>query len=56
MIANKYKITLHIDNDSMLRISGEDGRFEEYRFDSNSSDWSHDVMRKIRELEDQEKQ
>ena len=56
MIANKYKVTLHIDNDSMLRISGEDGRFEEYRFDPNSSDWSHDVMRKIREIENQEKQ
>lgn len=49
-IARKYKETLHIDRDAIVRILREEGKFEEYEIDAVPSEWSRKVISIIRHV------
>lgn len=44
LIARKYKYTLHVDKDMVLRINNETKDFEEYKIDLEKSNWSQGIM------------
>ena len=44
LMARKYKYTLHIDNDTVLKIEGSTGDFKEYEIDKEKGNWSQAVM------------
>ncbi len=46
-IADKYKCTLHIDNDSILKTFSDSKEFEEYSLDCSEADWSKKIMETI---------
>lgn len=49
-IADKYKETLHIDRDSVIRSFRDEGRFEEYEVNADGSEWSRKVISIIHKL------
>ena len=51
MITKKYKETLHIDRDVLVRIFPEESRFEDYEIKAEPSDWSREVMSIIRKFQ-----
>jgi len=44
LIANKYSVTVHIDNGTVLRIAGDTKTFEEYRLSGSAAGWSGEIM------------
>ena len=55
LIANKYKETLHIDNNMILLTHKETGEFNEYELNANSEDWSRNAITIIGEIENARK-
>lgn len=51
LIANKYKLTLHIDNNSVLETNRDTESFEEHAIDSSGEDWSKNTIAIIEEIE-----
>lgn len=54
LIANKYKKTLHIDNDLILVTRGRTGDFEELEIGSPEEDWAKKAISVIEEIEKNE--
>ena len=54
LIANKYKKTLHIDNDLILVTRGEAGDFDEMEINSSEEDWAKKTISIIEEMEKNE--
>ncbi len=52
MIANKYAYTIHVDNNSLIRINSKTKEFED--FEINPDSWSREVIEKIEEIEKNE--
>jgi hypothetical protein len=50
LIANKYSVTLHLDNDMILRTEKSTGEFQEFPLDSGEP-WSKEAVAVIGELE-----
>ncbi len=44
LIKKKYKYTLHIDNETVLKILSSTGEFEECKIDKEKGSWSRGVM------------
>ncbi len=53
MISEKYRITLHIDSNTVVRTfsSPEDGRFEDHTLSGDPSSWSREVIDTIERME-----
>lgn len=51
LIANKYRLTLHIDNNSVLETNRDTDSFEEHAIDSSGEDWSKNTIAIIEEIE-----
>ena len=51
LIANKYKLTLHIDNNSVLETNRDTESFEEHAIYSSEEDWSKNTIAIIEEIE-----
>ena len=45
MIAEKYKYTMHIDNDSVVRINTVTKEFEDFEIDKEKGNWADQVMK-----------
>ena len=54
LIANKYKKTLHIDNDLILVTRGKAGDFDEMQINSSEEDWAKKTISIIEEMEKNE--
>lgn len=52
IIANKYAYTIHVDNNSLIRINSKTKEFED--FEINPDSWSREVIEKIEEIEKNE--
>ena len=50
LIANKYSVTLHVDNDMILRTEKRTGEFQEFPLDSGEN-WSKEAITAIGEME-----
>ena len=50
LIANKYSVTLHVDNDMILRTEKSTGEFQEFALDPGEN-WSKEAIAVIGELE-----
>ena len=50
LIANKYSVTLHVDNDMILRTEKNTGEFQEFPLDSGEN-WSKEAIAAIGEIE-----
>lgn len=50
LIANKYSVTLHLDNDMILRTEKSTGEFQEFPLDSGEN-WSKEAVAVLGELE-----
>ena len=55
LIANKYTVTLHIDNEMLLRTEKETGEFKEFDIDVPAGEWAQKVITIIEEMEKNEK-
>lgn len=51
LINNKYKMTLHIDNETILETHSKSKEFKEYEILSSEEEWSKRVIEKIEEIE-----
>ena len=51
LIANKYALTLHIDNDSVIETNSRTKEFEEYTIDAAEEEWSKKAIAVIEEIE-----
>lgn len=56
MISEKYASTLHVDNDSVLRIVRKTKDFREFPLSGEAADWSHEVMDVLAQIAEAEKQ
>ncbi|MBP5282374.1 MAG: ParB-like nuclease domain-containing protein [Lachnospiraceae bacterium] len=54
LMANKYAVTLHLDNDMILRTQKKTGTFQEFPLDPGEN-WSKEAIAAIGELEKNEK-
>ena len=54
LMANKYSVTLHVDNDMILRTEKNTGEFQEFELKPGEN-WSKDAIAIIGELEKNEK-
>ena len=45
MISEKYKYTMHIDNDSVVRINTVTKEFEDFEIDKEKGNWADQVMK-----------
>ena len=50
LIANKYNMTLHIDNHSVIETNGKTKEFEEYEIDSTEEKWAKKTIAIIEEI------
>jgi hypothetical protein len=48
---NKYQLTLHIDNDSILETRSDTKKFEEHAITSSEEDWSKTAIAIVEEIE-----
>ena len=55
LIENKYPCTIHIDRNSVLRVSGVSGEFDERSLECSPGEWSQAVMTAVKELGADEK-
>lgn len=55
LIANKYSVTLHVDNDMILRTRKNSGEFQEFPLDPGEN-WSKEAIAAIGELEKNDKE
>lgn len=55
LIANKYSVTLHVDNDMILRTKKNTGEFQEISLDPGEG-WSKEAIAAIGELEKNDKE
>ncbi len=50
MVSQKYRYTLHIDSNSVLKVYKQTGRFMEKEINTNASNWSAQVIAIVGEL------
>ncbi|MCR4754583.1 MAG: ParB/RepB/Spo0J family partition protein [Lachnospiraceae bacterium] len=55
LLSNKYKVTLHIDNDMILRTESGSQDFKEHELKVSDETWSKDAISAIGEMEQDEK-
>ena len=55
LFSNKYKVTLHIDNNMILRTVQGSGDFSEHELDVSDELWSKEAVKAIEEMEKNEK-
>lgn len=55
LMSSKYGITLHIDDDMLLRTKKQTAEFEEYKLDVSPDEWAKKVITIIEEIERNEK-
>ena len=55
LISNKYSVTLHIDNDLILRTEKQSGDFKEFPIDVPPEEWSKKIITIIEETDKNEK-
>ena len=53
MIADKYRITLHIDNEAVIRSVRDSRDYREYELKGTAETWSQAVMDAVEDLENQ---
>ncbi|MBQ7614862.1 MAG: ParB-like nuclease domain-containing protein [Butyrivibrio sp.] len=53
-IAGKYKYTLHIDNDSVVRTNTQTKEFEDYEIKTEKKNWSQAIMDIVEKMSDGE--
>ena len=51
LISNKYSVTLHIDNDTVLRTVKADSSFDEYELNVPAEEWAKKAITIIEEIE-----
>lgn len=51
LINNKYKMTLHIDNEMILETHGRGGEYKEYGIETSEEEWSKKVIGIIEEID-----
>ena len=51
LIANKYSMTLHIDNESILETHNTEKEFEEHEINASEEEWSKQTIAIIEEIE-----
>ena len=51
LIANKYSMTLHIDNDTVIETHSRTKEFEEYDINASEEEWSKKTIAIIEEIE-----
>ena len=56
LFSNKYKVTLHIDNNMILRTSQGSSEFIEHELNDSEETWSKEAISAIGEMEKNEKQ
>ena len=56
MFAEKYKFTLHVDNESVLLTRGRKRAYEEFAIDGTPAEWSGRVMDVVDKVERQDKE
>ena len=52
MIAGKYRYTLHVDNNTVVKINNATKDFEEFAIDKEKESWSQSVMNIVGELKE----
>ncbi len=52
MIADKYRFTLHVDSNTVLKINNRTKDFEEFTIDKDNDNWSQGVMNIVGELKE----
>ena len=55
LMSSKYGITLHIDDDMLLRTKKQTAEFEEYKLDVSPDEWAKKAITIIEEIERNEK-
>ena len=53
LIGNKYPVTIRIDNDMLLRVSGRTKEADEYGIGGAPAEWSQRVTEIIKKIERQ---
>ena len=56
MIAEKYKYTMHIDNDSVVRINTVTKEFEDFEIDKEKGNWADQVMKIVGEFDEKKQE
>lgn len=54
LIGNMYPVTIHVDNDMLLRVSGRTKEVDEYEIGGAPAEWSQRVMEIIKKIEKHE--
>lgn len=54
MIAGKYKYTLHVDNESVVRTNTQTKEFEDYEIDTKKKNWSQAIIDIVEKMSDGE--
>ena len=54
LIGNKYPVTIHIDNDLLLRVSGKTKEADEYEIGGPPAEWSQRVMEIMEKIDARE--
>ena len=54
LIGNKYPVTIHVDNDMLLRVSAGTKEADEYGIGGTPAEWSQRVMEIIKKIEKHE--
>ncbi len=54
MIANKYRTTIHIDTDSVLRIARGSKEFDDHSLSGSPEEWSKEIIEIISEMDKNE--
>ena len=50
-ISEKYKYTIHVDNDTVLKTLSKSKDFEEFNIEKDAADWSREVKRIIGDMD-----
>lgn len=52
MLTEKYRYTIHIDNDTVMQIISETRTFQDYQLSGDPASWSREIMDIIEQLEE----
>ena len=56
LIANKYKTTVHIDNNSIVITKGKESQFEEFEIRDADELWSKDLIQVFERIDNNDDQ
>ncbi|MCR4621151.1 MAG: hypothetical protein K5663_03635 [Clostridiales bacterium] len=54
LLAQKYKVTLHIDNDSVLCVESWAKAYKDYKLSGSDASWAQEIMGIIEEIDKNE--